>query len=103
MRFGGDQPYDPSRVDAPLQARRQNAREAFDDVWGGAGRLGSETWPERLQRAREEAIETATRVQVDEDVTAAAEAAVGPLGLEPAEVRVMLAAAFRAAGFEIEE
>lgn len=94
-------PYDVDLV----ADRRQRAREAFDDVWSKPGRdlLGPGSgWAERLQHAREEAIETATRVKITEDVIAAA-VEVGDLTQGTKGAWRTLAAAFRAAGFEVEE
>lgn len=53
-------------------------------------------------RARDEAIETATRVRVTEEIVEAAQNAF-PVLRDVAEGKRMLAAAFRAAGFEVEE
>jgi hypothetical protein len=77
-----------------LNDRRQRSREAFWDTSGGL-----------MSGARdgvEEAIETATRVRIDEEmIAAAAEFAAAPGSAKG--VYRMLAAAFRAAGFEVEE
>jgi hypothetical protein len=74
-----------------LVGRRQRAREAYWDT-----REGSEV------SAVETAIETATRVRIDEEmIAAAAEFAAAPGSAKG--VYRMLAAAFRAAGFEVEE
>lgn len=102
MRFGGDQQQgDPlgdrrlhhhhdARCD-PLADRRQRARETYWD-----NRQYAET------AALDEAIETATRVNITEDVIAAA-VEVGDLAQGTKNAWRTLAAAFRAAGFEVEE
>ena len=53
----------------------------------------------------EQAIETATRVQITPEIEAAAEAACGVTihDYDGDEMRRALIAAFRAAGFEVEE
>ena len=89
-----------------LADRRQRAREAFDDAWNvdpkdpHDGRSGDySTWAERLQRAREEAIEAATRVRITPEIVAAARTP----WMSQEETHKAVTAAFRAAGFEIEE
>lgn len=57
---------------------------------------------ERLNRSRESAIETATRVRVDDDICEAAQQAF-PIFTSVDEARPVLVAAFRAAGFEVEQ
>lgn len=78
----------------PVADRRQRAREAFQDEYDRAGGSTFE--------AAETAIETATRVRVDEDVCEAAQQAF-PIFTSIDEVRAVAVAAFRAAGFEVEE
>lgn len=76
-----------------LLDRRQRAREAYwDDMRGLSMRT----------QGIEAAIETATRVRVDDDIIEAAQNAF-PVLRDVAEGKVMLTAAFRAAGFEVEE
>jgi len=80
-----------------LADRRQRARETFWDDWGGQAMPGS---PEALDAA----IETATRVRVDDDILSAACFASGlHENLYGPPMRAALRAAFAAAGFEIEE
>lgn len=81
--------------------RVQRAREAFWDHYD----------PERdggaiLANSLDDALDTATRVRLDDDIIAAAREelrrqAFGWLDLRAS--RVIIAAAFRAAGFEVEE
>lgn len=96
MRFGGDQPY----VSA-LDGRRQRAREAGQDRYD-PDRDGGAIFAACL----DDAIETATRVQITPEVLAAARAAWraarGSWTEDPGP-REWVAAAFRAAGFEVEE
>jgi hypothetical protein len=96
--------YDTS-ADEALGDRRQRAREAFDDAWSGANDVfGGKGWAERLLVAREAAIETATRVRVDREVTEAAVAASGyGLDISYDTYRKIITAAFLAAGFEVEQ
>jgi hypothetical protein len=68
-----------------LEDRRQAAREAF--------------WDPQAERDIDEAIETATRVQVTDEIIAAA----WPLTEPYQEPHKRLVAAFRAAGFEVVE
>jgi hypothetical protein len=78
---------------ANLLDRRQRAREAYwDDMRGLSMRT----------EGIEAAIETATRVRITEDVIAAA-VEVGDLAQGTKGAWRTLAAAFRAAGFEVEE
>jgi hypothetical protein len=93
-----------------LDDRRQTAREAFDDRWNvprdvtAHASAEREGWAERLYRAREEAIETATRVRIDREVAEAAVAASGyGLDISYDTYRKIITAAFRAAGFEVEQ
>lgn len=77
-----------------LDDRRQRAREAFYDGMA----IG-----DVVQTAAAEAcIETATRVRVNGDMIDAAQNVGAPF-LNEHEARDVLAAAFRAAGFEVEE
>lgn len=89
-----------------LLDRRQRAREAFEDMMGAPSPMSGGSLlmraAERQRRAREAAIETATRVRVDDDIIEAAQNAF-PVLRDVAEGKVMLTAAFRAAGFEVEE
>ena len=78
---------------AALTDRRQIAREAFYDRCDTGGMVNT---------AINEAIETATRVRITEDVIAAA-VEVGDLTQGTKVACRTLAAAFRAAGFEVEE
>lgn len=74
-----------------LDDRRQIAREAYWDA-DGADRAAS----------CDAAIETATRVQISEDIIAAAGEFAAAPGSTKGVYR-MLATAFRAAGFEVVE
>lgn len=78
---------------AALVDRRQRAREAFHDTFAGEYNTSSD--------ALDEAIETATRVDITEEVIAAAVEA-GDLTQGTKGAWRTLAAAFRAAGFEVE-
>lgn len=84
-------------VPAALADRRQRAREAFHDEWSRRDKP--------TMSAVNEAIETATRVRITPEIESAAEAAAGPTihDYDGGEMRAVLAAAFRAAGFEVEE
>lgn len=89
---------------AALTDRRQRAIEAFDDALAPPAVdvtphhiREREGWAERLFAARATAIETATRVRVDDEIIRAAYPAAY---LTP---RQRLIAAFRAAGFEVEQ
>lgn len=73
----------------PLADRRQRAREAFQDASG----LGDNGW-----HANDLAIETATRVRVDDEIMHAYRMAVLHDGANAGVI-----AAFRAAGFEVED
>jgi hypothetical protein len=91
-----------ARCVSPFDDRRQRAREAFDDAMTPLPQdvvahptLEREGWAERLLRARETAIETATRVQITDEVLHALLGTPGTID--------GLAAAFRAAGFEVVE
>jgi hypothetical protein len=97
-------PLDEPRGQPELADRRQRAAEAFDDAWSGANDMfGRKGWAERLLAAREAAIETATRVRIDDEVIRAALVAVsaGPSAV-PRYVGA-IKAAFLAAGFEVEQ
>lgn len=61
---------------------------------------GPKGWAERLLAARSEAIETATRVRIDHGVIMAFMTAPGD---DPDDIAGPLRAAFRAAGFEVEQ
>lgn len=77
-----------------VEDRRQAAREAYwDDMRGLSMRTqGIET-----------AIETATRVRIDIDIVRSALKACDPAAPSMARMTMALVAAFRAAGFEVEE
>lgn len=80
-----------------LDERRQRAREAY---WDNGGRYND---PDGHPEGAEAAIETATRVRITPEI---AEAACTQAGIGPGNIKRMLpiiAAAFRAAGFEVEE
>jgi hypothetical protein len=72
-----------------LDDRRQNAREAFWDDWGGEVMPGS-------AESFDVAIEVATRVQITPELLATMDPALG-------NRERRLKAAFRAAGFEVVE
>ena len=77
-----------------LDDRRQRAREAGWDAIVDVG----------AREALETAIETATRVRITGEMRVEARAAVGPRAFMTAEaLDALLAAAFQAAGFEVEE
>jgi hypothetical protein len=83
-----------------LDERRQRAREVFlDEIAPGS------QYARNAARAIDEAIETATRVRVTREVEDAAEAAAGDTihDYDGAEMRRIIEAAFRAAGFEVEQ
>lgn len=84
-----------------LESRQQRARQAFWDelMAPQPGRIAS---PEDTQVALESAIETATRVRITPEIEDAAQNAF-PVFTSGDEARFMLTAAFRAAGFEVEE
>jgi len=91
------------RVD-PLDDRRQRAREAYYDRYS----LGDHIGGSARKAAIRECIETATRVQITPEVLAAAReawrAADGSWTEDPGpRETARLAAAFRAAGFKVEE
>lgn len=78
---------------AALLDRRQRAIEAgCDDPHSFNGRANVAA-----------AIETATRVRIDADVTQAAHDAQPRVMVTTSELRDMITAAFRAAGFEVEQ
>jgi hypothetical protein len=80
----------------PLDDRRQRAREAYRDA---LSRI--ETVPSTP--AVEEAIETATRVKVTDDIIAAGVHAVAAGPAASPRYRNAIIAAFIAAGFEVED
>jgi len=86
---------------AALLDRRQRAREAFDDRWSGGDFGPGSGWAERLLDARETAIETATRVRVTPEIVEALRRVTIARGSE--QLSKIAAAAFAAAGFEVEE
>jgi hypothetical protein len=80
-----------------LDDRRQNAREAFHDTFAGEYNTTSD--------ALDEAIETATRVDITEDMITTTFRTVEYLTRVPLTawaIRHLLVDAFRAAGFEVE-
>lgn len=79
---------------AKLEDRRQRAREAGLDAYSGV--LAVPSGPERAAQAVDDAIETATRVRVTPEVLAAYQ---GTIDTTTAKLK----AAFRAAGFEVEQ
>jgi len=84
--------------DAARVERRQSAREAYYDACAaGVGRV------EGSAIALEAALETATRVRVDADVTQAVREAHPDLMIKTTELKGMIEVAFRAAGFEVEQ
>ena len=85
-----------------LDERRQRAREAFEDEWNIApGQIDREPWPVRLAAARDEAIETATRVKLTDDVVDR----YGGDRFDPtgAARRKVMREVLAACGFEVEE
>jgi hypothetical protein len=78
---------------AALADRRQRAREAYHDASG----LGDNGW-----HAAEQAIETATRVKITQDMIEAGRGAVPELWVTNAQAVDFLEAVFAAAGFEVE-
>jgi hypothetical protein len=76
-----------------LDDRRQRAREAYYDRYA----LGDNIGGSARKAAVSECIEIATRVRITPEIVAAAEASGDYAYVD------MLAAAFRAAGFEVEE
>lgn len=105
---------------AALTDRRQRATEAFDDAmsnelpstmtWASTPLMRAE---QRLRRARDTGIETATTIKMTADIFEAYVAAREALNREQAhgrpprsgqeKITAGLIAAFRAAGFEVEE
>ncbi|MET0417855.1 MAG: hypothetical protein ABW022_17745 [Actinoplanes sp.] len=80
-----------------LDDRRQSAREAFHDA-------RNEAAVEPVHYGLEEAIETATRVNISDDMIEQAmmDTCHDGAGPSAAKVRRLLVDAFRAAGFEVE-
>lgn len=77
-----------------LKERRRAAREAFEEEWS--------PWDaETVTDARDVAIETATRVRITPEIIEAHGMAGRWSG--PGERRAIIIAAFKAAGFEVEE
>lgn len=93
---------------AELDDRRRRAREAYWDRFGGPHLVAANSMS---AQAIDEAIETATRVRITPEILAAYGAArrvpsqtsraIG--GTPHARRKAGLIAAFRAAGFEVEE
>jgi hypothetical protein len=88
------------RCSSPLDDRRQRAREAYADksplpVAGGVMPQAAEA-----MAAIEEAIETATRVRITPGIVEAAAATGRGFGFA---LPMAIEAAFRAAGFEVEQ
>lgn len=79
-----------------IASRRQCAREAYHDN-GGAPDARGEFAPVEV------AIEVATRVQVTPDLVTVMLHEVDRLGVQNGGIEAGLAAAFRAAGFEVME
>jgi len=79
-----------------LDDRRQRAREAYYDRYS----LGDNIGGSARKSAIRECIETATRVQVTDEVLRTA-CSIYPL-MSPGVAAIMLKAAFKAAGFEVE-
>jgi hypothetical protein len=90
---------DPASCDihstSPLAERRQRAREAFHD----ASPVMDSDIIDQVHGAAEEAIETATRVRVTPEIIQAFVEAPD----DPEDIAGPIEAAFRAAGFEVEE
>ena len=79
--------------------RRQSAREAYHDKMAEILPTTVTGFP-----AVEEAIEVATRVQIDNEIMAAAAGSgLVPAGMPREQQRRCLAVIFRAAGFEVVE
>lgn len=95
------------RAGDPLADRRQRAREAWLDDFDEPGEV-----VERHARALNVAIETASRVRIDDAIVRAFDDACAALNREQVhgrppksegvKCRAGLIAAFRAAGFEVE-
>jgi hypothetical protein len=90
--------------EGPMEAhgeRVQAAREAYWDSFGGPALTADNSM---TGAALDEAIETAIRVRVDADVIAAALEAYDRDSIDTeTNVAVTITAAFRAAGFEVQE
>ena len=82
----------------PLADRRQRALEAAHDEIGPTNVIRADAI-----RAIDQAIETATRVKITEDIIDAAYGEVPWEATERGDVHDIVKAAFRAAGFEVEE
>lgn len=90
MSFPSEDGYDHAGV--ALAERRQRAREAGQDTIG------------TRQHGIDVAVETATRVRVDNELMAASAASgLVPAGMPREQQRRALTAIFRAAGFEVEQ
>lgn len=87
----------------PLEERRQRAREAGLDAWHDA--LAVPELDDRAGNALDDAIETATRVQITPEVQLAFLAILTQIrsGEEAPTCIEALKAAFEAAGFEVEQ
>lgn len=86
--------------EGPLEARtdrRQRAREAYYDACAEPGRV------EGSAIALETAIETAMRVRITPEIILAYLEAPDPPESDPDMIEEKLRAAFRAAGFEVEQ
>lgn len=91
-------------AEGPLEARAeraQRAREAGLDAYADA--VAVPDAQDRVSSALDDAIETATRVRVDADITHAARAAGDQPPITTRELKSMIEAAFAAAGFEVEQ
>jgi len=86
-------------VTSPLDDRRQRAREAYYDRYSLGDHIGGSARKEAVR----ECVETATRVQITHEVILAFIEAPDPPESDPDDIAGPLRAAFRAAGFEVEE
>jgi hypothetical protein len=81
--------------------RRQRAREAGLDAYADVVAVPDPAG--RLDNALDDAIEVATRVRVDADVTQAVREAHPEIMIKTTELKSMIEVAFAAAGFEVEQ
>lgn len=82
-------------ADEARAERQQRAREAYYDATD---------LPEKFsERGFDDAIETALRVRVDADITQEVRGRHPDLMIKTTELKSMIEAAFRAAGFEVEQ
>lgn len=95
--LGAHRDHPQRAVTSPIDARRQRAREAGLDA---AADDGSEfDWGDKLDAA----IETATRVRIDDEIVRAALEAVSAGPAAFGRYHTAVKAAFKAAGFEVEQ